>query len=147
MARTIRKSGMKAAKEVPLSEVKDDLSRYLREAETQERIGWIFNLADVVLAPTTALPPPGVHHFDKRGGLSTDRAMIKACPVTWPWNLVGWPSINIPAGFTSDGLPIGVQLMGPANSEPMLVSLAAELEAISGWTTKQPEVWWNAPIA
>jgi prevent-host-death family protein len=33
MARTIRKSGMK---EVPLSEVKDDLSRYLREAETQE---------------------------------------------------------------------------------------------------------------
>jgi prevent-host-death family protein len=33
MARTIRKSGVK---EVPLSEVKDDLSRYLREAETQE---------------------------------------------------------------------------------------------------------------
>ena len=33
MARTIRKSGMR---EVPLSEVKDDLSRYLREAETQE---------------------------------------------------------------------------------------------------------------
>jgi prevent-host-death family protein len=33
MARTIRKSGMK---EVPLSEIKDDLSRYLREAETQE---------------------------------------------------------------------------------------------------------------
>lgn len=36
MARTVRKSGMKAAKEVPLSEVKDDLSRYLREAETRE---------------------------------------------------------------------------------------------------------------
>ena len=35
MARTIRKSGMK---EVPLSEIKDDLSRYLREAETQEII-------------------------------------------------------------------------------------------------------------
>jgi prevent-host-death family protein len=33
MARTIRKSGVK---EVPLSEIKDDLSRYLREAETQE---------------------------------------------------------------------------------------------------------------
>jgi prevent-host-death family protein len=35
MARTVRKSGVK---EVPLSEVKDDLSRYLREAETQEII-------------------------------------------------------------------------------------------------------------
>ena len=36
MAGPIRKSGMKAWKEVPLSEVKDDLSRYLREAETRE---------------------------------------------------------------------------------------------------------------
>ena len=71
--------------------------------------------------------------------------MIRACPVTWPWNLVGWPSINIPAGFTSDGLPIGVQLMGPADSEPLLISLAAELEAISGWAAKQPEAWWAAP--
>ncbi|HYO04212.1 MAG TPA: amidase [Mycobacterium sp.] len=114
-----------------------------REAESQRRIGWIFNLADVVLAPTTALPPPQVHDFDRRGGLSTDRAMIRACPVTWPWNLLGWPSINIPAGFTSDGLPIGVQLMGPANSEPLLISLAAELEAIGNWSNAQPDPWWE----
>ncbi|HEV7421579.1 MAG TPA: amidase [Mycobacterium sp.] len=114
-----------------------------REAATHRRIGWIFNLADVVLAPTTALPPPEVHEFDRRGGLSTDRAMIRACPVTWPWNLLGWPSINIPAGFTSDGLPIGVQLMGPADSEPLLISLAAELEAIGNWSNEQPQPWWD----
>jgi amidase len=36
-----------------------------------------------------------------------------------------------------------VQLMGPANSEPLLVSLAAELEALGGWAAKQPAVWWN----
>jgi amidase len=117
-----------------------------REAQTQRRIGWIFNVADVILAPTTAQPPPPVHDFDRRGGMSTDRAMIRACPGTWPWNLIGWPSINIPAGFTSDGLPIGVQLMGPANSEPLLISLAAELEAIGGWASKQPEVWWAASV-
>jgi amidase len=114
-----------------------------KEAAAQRRVGYIFNLADVILAPTTALPPPTVHHFDKRGGFSTDRAMIRACPATWPWNLLGWPSINVPAGFTSDGLPIGVQLMGPADSEPLLISLAAELEAVSGWATKQPEAWWT----
>jgi amidase len=118
----------------------------IREAESQRRIGWIFNLADVVLAPTTALPPPRVDDFDRRGGLSTDRAMIRACPVTWPWNLLGWPSINIPAGFTSDGLPIGVQLMGPANSEPLLISLAAALEAVGAWVADQPEVWWDVPV-
>jgi amidase len=84
-----------------------------------------------------------VHAFDRLSGLGTDRAMIAACPVTWPWNVLGWPSINVPAGFTSEGLPIGVQLMGPANSEPLLVSLAAELEALGGWAAKQPAVWWN----
>ncbi|MBJ7340913.1 amidase [Mycolicibacterium sp.] len=113
------------------------------EAESARRIGWIFNLADVVLAPTTALPPPRLHDFDRRGGLSTDRAMIRACPVTWPWNLLGWPSINVPAGFTSDGLPIGVQLMGPANSEPLLISLAAALEAVGAWRLDQPTAWWD----
>jgi amidase len=112
------------------------------EARAHRRIGYLFNIADVVLAPTTAQPPPPVHDFDHRGGLSTDRTMIKACPVTWPWNLLGWPSISVPAGFTSDGLPIGVQLMGPANSEPLLISLAAELEAINGWAMRQPDVWW-----
>jgi amidase len=116
-----------------------------REVDAQRRIGWIFNLVDVVLAPTTAQPPPVLHDFDHRGGLSTDRTMIHRCPVTWPWNVLGWPSINVPAGFTSDGLPIGVQLMGPANSEPLLISLAAELEALNDWASKQPEVWWNTP--
>ena len=115
----------------------------VREAKSQRRIGWIFNLVDVVLAPTTAQPPPRVTDFDRRGGLSTDRAMIRACPLTWPWNLLGWPSINVPAGFTYGGLPIGVQLMGPANSEPLLISLAAELEALNGWVMRQPDPWWN----
>ena len=115
----------------------------VREANSQRRIGWIFNLVDVVLAPTTPQPPPRVTDFDRRGGLSTDRAMIRACPLTWPWNLLGWPSINVPAGFTYGGLPIGVQLMGPANSEPLLISLAAELEALNGWVMRQPDPWWN----
>ncbi|MBO0880514.1 MAG: amidase, partial [Mycobacterium sp.] len=113
------------------------------EAADQRRVGSIFRIVDVVLAPTTAQPPPLVHAFDNRGSLRTDRLMIATCPVTWPWNVLGWPSINVPAGFTSEGLPIGVQLMGPANSEPLLISLAAELEAVSGWAGKQPEAWWN----
>lgn len=116
------------------------------EAAEQRRVASIFDIVDVVLAPTTAQPPPLARAFDEMGGLATDRAMIAACPYTWPWNLLGWPSINVPAGFTVEGLPIGVQLMGPASSEGVLISLAAELEAVSGWAAKQPTVWWNDGI-
>jgi len=118
-------------------------SARLHEDADRWRVGSIFDIVDVVLAPTTAQPPPLARSFDRMGSYGTDRAMIAACPVTWPWNVLGWPSINVPAGFTSEGLPIGVQLMGPANSEGMLISLAAELEAVCGWSTKQPKVWWN----
>ncbi|MGV0624812.1 amidase [Mycolicibacter minnesotensis] len=113
------------------------------ETQSQQRVGSIFRIVDVVLAPTTALPPPLVHTFDDLNAFETDRAMIAACPATWPWNVLGWPSINVPAGFTADGLPIGVQLMGPANSDGLLVSLAAELEGVSGWAARQPAPWWR----
>lgn len=116
------------------------------EAKSQRRVGAIFDAVDIVLAPTTAQPPPPSRAFEGLGGLGIDRMMIRACPVAWPWNVLGWPSINVPAGFTSDGLPIGVQLMGPENSEPLLVSVAAELEALGAWASKQPEVWWNSPL-
>nr|WP_245906220.1 amidase [Mycolicibacterium palauense] len=114
-----------------------------REAALQRRIGSVFSAVDVFLAPTTAQPPPRVTAFDGLGANATDRKMIAACPGCWPWNVLGWPSINVPAGFTSEGLPIGVQLMGPANSEPLLVSLAAELEATAGWSAHEPEPWWE----
>ncbi len=115
------------------------------EAVAARRVRAIFDFVDVVLAPTTAQPPPKVHTFDDLGSFGTDRAMIACCPVAWPWNVLGWPSINVPAGLTSDGLPIGVQLMGPANSEPLLVSLAAELEAVNGWPSEHPKMWWGTP--
>ena len=45
-----------------------------------------------------------------------EKAMIAACPYAWPWNVLGWPAVNVPAGFTPDGLPLGAQLLGPAGS-------------------------------
>lgn len=113
------------------------------EANTAGRVGRIFDDVDVVLAPTTAQPAPQVDAFDRLGPTATDRAIIGACPVTFPWNLLGWPSINVPAGFTASGLPMGVQLMGPANSEPLLVALAAQLEQVNGWSDRRPRPWWT----
>ncbi|MEU2426788.1 amidase [Streptomyces sp. NPDC007851] len=108
------------------------------EAGLQQRIGAFFASYDVILAPTTAAPPPRVGAMLSLGPFATDRAMIAACPYAWPWNVLGWPGVNVPAGFVGDGLPVGAQLLGPANSEPLLVSVAAQLEGESRWHERWP---------
>ncbi|MFD3330507.1 amidase [Streptomyces sp. NPDC058701] len=113
------------------------------EGPLQRRVGKIFHRFDVVLTPTTATPPP---HIGAIGGLSnnrTNRTMIACCPYAWPWNVLGWPAVNVPAGFTAAGLPLGAQLLGPADSEPLLISLAAQLEADQLWQEHRP----NEPTA
>lgn len=108
------------------------------EAVLQRRIGVFFETYDVILAPTTAAPPPRIGALLNLSGFATDRAMIAACPYAWPWNVLGWPGVNVPAGFVTGGLPVGAQLLGPANSEPLLVSLAAQLEAELRWHEAWP---------
>lgn len=120
-----------------------------RQAEPllRMRIGSFFDDYDLVLAPTTATPPPGVHEIDDIGTMATDALITAACPYTWPWNVLGWPSVNVPAGFTATGLPVGAQLMGPANSEELLVSVAAQLESELEWYKQRPADWWSSAAA
>lgn len=124
------------------------------EATPHRRIGALFTSYgyDVPLAPTTATPPPRVDSMLDLGQLGTDRAMIAACPYAWPWNVLGWPGVNVPAGFVGDDLPVGAWLLGPANSERLLLSLAAQLEADQRWHARwppQPPEWAavNPPAA
>ncbi|MEU1205559.1 amidase [Nocardia sp. NPDC005825] len=111
----------------------------------RKQTGRIFDDFDLVLAPTTATPPPGVHDIDGIGSWATDELITAACPYTWPWNVLGWPAVNIPSGFTAAGLPVGSQLMGPANSEALLVSVAAQLESELQWHKARPTPWWPQP--
>lgn len=103
------------------------------------RVGRIFDRFDVVLAPTTAKPPLPIGAFEGLSGWATDQLMAGACPYAWPWNVLGWPALNVPAGFAGPGLPVGAQLVGPAFSEGLLISLAAQLESVSGWASRRPE--------
>jgi len=104
------------------------------------QVGQIFRRFDVVITPTTARPAMPVGALDGLSGWKTDQKMTGYCPYTWPWNVLGWPAVNVPAGLTGDGLPLGAQLLGPANSEPLLISLAAALEQVQRW----PDHWPRA---
>jgi amidase len=103
------------------------------ESRLKRRIGSIFNDVDVILTPCTAKPPLRIGVTDGLGGWATDQIMVGACPYAWPWNVLGWPGMSVPAGLTAAGLPIGAQLLGGANTEALLLSLAAQLEASEGW--------------
>jgi amidase len=104
----------------------------------RRRIGQTFRRFDVVLAPTTAEPPMRIGACKELSSWDTDQAIVAACPYAWPWNVLGWPGVNVPAGFTAAGLPIGAQLLGPGNSEPRLLSLASQLEAEDRWHEHRP---------
>jgi amidase len=111
------------------------------ERPLQRQVGRIFKRVDVVLAPTTAKPPERVGAIDGLGNWDTDKVVVGACPYAWPWNVLGWPGVNVPAGFTDDGLPLGASLLGPANSEGRLISLAAQLEQAERWQERRPPLF------
>jgi amidase len=111
---------------------------HLAEKVARRRVGSVFERFDVILAPTTAQPPLPIGACDELSSWETDKRIVAACPYAWPWNVLGWPGLNVPAGFTSDGLPLGAQLLGPANSEALLLSLGAQLEGERLWHDLRP---------
>ena len=108
------------------------------EAPMRRQVGAIFRRVDVVLTPTTAQPAIPVGGIDGLGGWATDQRIIAACPYTWPWNVIGWPAISVPAGVIDGASPVGAQLLGPEGSEAMLISLAAQLQDRLRWHDRVP---------
>ena len=49
-------------------------------------------------------------------------------PYLWPFNLSGHPAVSLPCGWSADGLPIGLQIVGPWYADRRVLALAAQLE-------------------
>ena len=93
-----------------------------------------FTTVDVLLTPTapsTAFAA-GAHADDPL-------AMYLADLLTIPANLAGLPAINVPCGFDSAGLPIGVQLIGNVLEEPLLLQVAHQYEQSADVMARRPE--------
>jgi amidase len=56
------------------------------------------------------------------------------------WNVTGNPAASVPAGFGSDGLPLGVQLVGRPHDEVTVLTVSAQLEQARPWADARPVV-------
>ena len=79
----------------------------------------------------------GATEWEGLGAARTLLGMSRVYPFTGIWNMTGQPAISIPAP-PADGLPIGAQLIGPPDSEPLLLSVAGQLEQELRWPERRP---------
>jgi amidase len=93
---------------------------------------------DVLVLPILMHPTIRVGEWKKlRSAKEFEKIVnwVAPCP---PFNVTGQPAIAIPTGFTPDGLPVGVQLVGRPGDETTLIALAAQLEAVKPWSHHRP---------
>lgn len=111
-----------------------------REPRDARRVLRLFNDFDVLITPVTGEPPIEVGRWQGKGAIRTLLGMTRTYPFCVPWNHLGVPAASVPAGFTADGLPLAVQLIGRRDDEATLLRLAAQLEEAHPWSARRPPV-------
>jgi aspartyl-tRNA(Asn)/glutamyl-tRNA(Gln) amidotransferase subunit A len=112
---------------------------YLKALKVRRLIKKDFDRAfaecDVIMGPTAPTPAFKI-------GEKTDDplAMYLSDIYTISCNLAGLPGISIPCGFTKSGLPIGLQILGPAFEEEKLLRIARMHERETDWHTRRPKL-------
>ncbi len=96
-----------------------------------------FQSVDAILTPTAPSPAFAI------GANSQDPiAMYLNDVFTVPASLAGLPGLSVPAGLSANGLPLGLQLIGRAFDEDMLIRVGGVLEEAAAFTA-QPSPWWR----
>jgi len=97
----------------------------------------VFKEVDVLITPTSPVPPFAI--ADLLSDMSTLRAKeVQMLRNTRPFNGLGLPTISVPCGFTSAGLPIGMQITGPPWGEATVLRLAFAYEQATEWHKRHP---------
>ncbi|WP_018686272.1 amidase family protein [Actinokineospora enzanensis] len=122
--------------------VPDRVLRWALDAETglQERMAGFFASQDVILQPTWTKTPPKVGLFHGRGLIATWLGVTARIPYFPTWNVLGYPVATVPVGQDALGMPIGVQLVGPADSERLLLSMSGQFENAHPWADRRPKI-------
>ena len=127
-------AGLKAGLEISAN---DYLKAMRIRTVVQQKIRRLFEDVDVLLAPSRFGPAPKISEpLDKHANDATpkDLGMSALIPAG---NLAGLPALSLPCGF-ADGLPVAIQLVGPAFSENQLLALGKDFQTRTDWHRKRP---------
>jgi aspartyl-tRNA(Asn)/glutamyl-tRNA(Gln) amidotransferase subunit A len=98
---------------------------------------------DLLITPTMAIPP-FKHPKDMSEYPHTVNGVEVGAqgwhPFTFPFNLTGQPAATVPSGFTADGLPLGVQIVGRKYEDLLVMQASAAFEEVRPWAQKRPAV-------
>ncbi|MGY2083737.1 amidase [Blastococcus sp. SYSU DS0539] len=96
---------------------------------------------DILLSPTMTT---GAWPYDGQPGVVGGQAVQAVpggrWPLMFPANTLGWPAASVPCGFTSEGLPIGLQIMTPWHTDALCLAASAAFEAVQPWAGITPDV-------
>jgi len=117
---------------------------YVQRTRIYRQIQSWFERFDVIAMPTltrTALPiEERLFEPIEIEGAKVDTPRLAWFPYTHPFNISGNPAVTLPCGFHSDGLPIGIQLVGRRGEDARLLRVAALFEQARPWADKRPKV-------
>ena len=118
-----------------------------------QSLGWLRKLSrqivgiwdgiDVMLTPTLAQPPIPIGALEPAEGEPALQMLLNSAsfvPFTPVWNVTGQPAVSVPLVQSPDGLPIGVQFVGPPAGEELLIALASQVEEARPWASRRPEL-------
>ena len=117
--------------------IEEHYATVFRRYEFREKMRQFFTKYDLLLTPTLPVPAPDVG-VDVPPGMS-DRNIVSWVYYTYPFNLTGQPAASAPAGMTKNGLPVGLQIVGPMHGECDIFRAAAALEEARPWTARRPQ--------
>ena len=97
---------------------------------------------DVMLTPTLTQPPFEIGHFGGDPEIAVCDA-LDWLQFTHPYNCTGQPAISLPLGSSSDGLPLGVQVVGAPRAEATVLAVGAQLQDCLPWRDRRPAGPWE----
>jgi aspartyl-tRNA(Asn)/glutamyl-tRNA(Gln) amidotransferase subunit A len=119
---------------------RDYVKARMKHLEYWDKIRVFFTKYDLLLTPVLAVPPFPVGIYGPAEINGKKVAPIAWMPFTYPFNITGQPAASVPCGFTGDGLPIGLQVVGRKYDEVSVLKASAAFERAQPWGDKYPPV-------